>query len=167
MIENAVYIGWEMRLLIINQITLIGSNKMKHNMNSIMPCMEEMAKKKILIRWDEMWNWLRRKKSWAFYCHLNTFFPHHCSELMCAMFNFVVLQELFSWKYHYVKRKKFSFFFAHKTDVNFRRFSSLSCELPSYVAGKKKFDMEVYLVRYLDKNYSLITFFFFTHTFLT
>lgn len=40
MIENAVYIGWEMRLLIINQITLIGSNKMKHNMNSIMPCME-------------------------------------------------------------------------------------------------------------------------------
>lgn len=50
MIENAVYIGWEMRLLIINQITLIGSNKMKHNMNSIMPCMEEMAKKKILIR---------------------------------------------------------------------------------------------------------------------
>lgn len=111
MIENAVYIGWEMRLLIINQITLIGSNKMKHNMNSIMPCMEEMAKKKILIRWDEMWNWLRRKKSWAFYCHLNTFFPHHCSELMCAMFNFVVLQELFSWKYHYVKREKFSFFF--------------------------------------------------------
>lgn len=82
-----------MRLLIINQIILIGSNKMKHNMNSIMPCMDEMAKKKILIR-RVRWNVKlaeKRKKSLTFYCHLNTvfslphslFWTHVCNVQLC------------------------------------------------------------------------------------
>lgn len=81
------------------------------------------------------------------------FWTHVCNVQLCSTTRIIFM------KISLCEEEKVLFFFAHKTDVNFRRFSSLSCELPSYVAGKKKFDMEVYLVRYLDKNYSLITFF--------
>ena len=118
---------------------------MKHNMNSIMPCMEEMAKKKILMRWVR-WNvkLAEKRKSLAFYCHLNTifspslFWTHVCNVQLCSTTRIIFM------KISLCEEEKVLFFLRIKQMLISADSLSLSCELPSYVA-KKKFDMEVYL----------------------